>query len=72
MALTKDDLVQIEKVMDQSIAKAHLVTREEVKAAMDRMEGRLVSAMNLLQRDTFARLDDHESRLERLERAIIK
>lgn len=39
------------------------------KADLDRMESRLTISMNLLERDTFSRLDQHEVRIARLEQA---
>ena len=70
MALTSEDLNQIKTIV-QSVVK-DLPTRMEVQENLDRMETRLTTAIGLLQRDTFARLDQHEARIERLEKAIAK
>lgn len=74
MALTSEDLNKISSIVNQAVSgiasKAEVsqltaVLRED----LDRMETRLVTAVNLLQRDTYSRLDDHEARIRRLEQA---
>ncbi|HEY6736527.1 MAG TPA: hypothetical protein VI322_02310, partial [Candidatus Saccharimonadia bacterium] len=59
-------------------AVSGLATKKELRAAvfplatkddLDRMESRLTTAMGLLERDSFSRLDDHEARITRLEKA---
>lgn len=35
---------------------------------LDRMESRLLAGMNIIERDVYSRLDQHERRLARLER----
>ena len=45
------------------------LSKKADKADLDRMESRLVTSINLLERDTFSRLDQHEVRLTRLEQA---
>ena len=89
MALTSEDLQNISNIVDESVNKAGLATKSELKDAiaglatkselkevisglalksdLDRMEARIVTAINLLQRDTYTRLDDHEARIRRLE-----
>ena len=56
---TKDELKDLATKAD--------VKNLATKADLDRMESRLVTAINLLERDSFTRLDDHEARLRRLE-----
>jgi hypothetical protein len=75
MALTSEDLNQIKNIVEGSETRL----RQEIKDSesrlrqdLDRMEGRLVTSINLLQRDTFSRLDNHDSRIERLEKAVAK
>lgn len=53
---TKDEL---------AAAVAPLATKDD----LDRMESRMLTAMGLIERDAFGRLDDHERRLRRLERS---
>ena len=76
MALTSEDLQNISNIVDESVNKAGLATKSELKEVisglalksdLDRMEARIVTAINLLQRDTYTRLDDHEARIRRLE-----
>jgi hypothetical protein len=64
-------------------AVAPLATKEELKKFatkddlekfatkddLDRMELRLITSIGLLERDSFARLDEHEVRIARLEAA---
>jgi hypothetical protein len=64
---TKSELTQV---------VSGLATKSDLTQAMsslstdlDRMEGRLVTAINLLQRDSYSRLDDHDVRIRRLEEA---
>jgi hypothetical protein len=42
------------------------------KTDLDRMEGRLVSSLGLLERDAFTRLDQHERRITRLEKLEVR
>ncbi|HUD11840.1 MAG TPA: hypothetical protein VMS08_05485 [Candidatus Saccharimonadia bacterium] len=83
MSLTSDDLKQIDKIVTGAITGviSGLATTSELKDAvsglatksdLDRLEGRLATTINLLQRDTFDRLDQHEARIVRLEKAIAK
>ena len=82
MALTKDDLGQIQEVVNNAVSG--LPTRNEMqvaiadavsglatKADLDRMETRIVTSMNLLERDAFARLADHERRIAKLEHSRV-
>jgi hypothetical protein len=55
--------------LDRFATKTDL-DRFATKNDLDRMEGRLITAINLLQRDTFSRLDQHEARIERLEKSL--
>lgn len=59
--VTKDDLNWMATKTDL----VGLVTKSD----LDRMESRLTTAMSLLERDTSSRLDQHEARISRLERA---
>lgn len=65
MALTSEDLNQISVIVKQAV-KGEIVG---LKSDLDRMEGRLNTAVGLLQRDTYSRLDEHEARIRRLEQA---
>lgn len=72
MALTSEDLNNISKIV--SASKVELKQElgdmgKRLREDMDRMETRLITAINLLQRDSFSRLDDHEARIRRLEQA---
>lgn len=73
MSLTAKDFEKIEQIVDQvversverSVAKAtaHLATKDDLY----RLDLRLTTAIGLLQRDSFGRLEDHELRITRLE-----
>ncbi|MDB5179179.1 MAG: hypothetical protein JWN01_1122 [Patescibacteria group bacterium] len=65
MALTTNDLEQIKKIVTDasSAIRADMTTKTD----LNQMEGRLVTAMNLIERDVFARLDGHERRIIKLE-----
>ena len=65
MALTSEDLNSIRSIVKEE----NSMQREELQESMDRMESRLTTAMGLIQRDSFSRLDDHEARIRRLEQA---
>jgi hypothetical protein len=85
MSLTAEDLSNINVIVTSVVtdvvtdAVAGLATKDELleavsglatKADVERVEARLVASMSLLERDSFARLDDHERRIMRLERKI--
>ncbi len=61
MSLTKDDLNQISQIVRTEVSG--------LRSDMDRMESRITTAISLLQRDTYSRLDDHEVRITKLEQA---
>jgi hypothetical protein len=74
MALTTGDLQQIKEIVVD--ATAHLATKNELKglatkADLDHMEARLTTSMNLIERDAFTRLDQHELRIAKLEKAQV-
>ena len=66
MALTSRDFDKVKIIVTEAVAD--LPTRND----LDRLEGRITTAIGLLQRDTFARLDQHEERITRLEKANAK
>jgi hypothetical protein len=82
MLLTKDDLGQIKTIVNDVVTDvvtdkiSGLATKVELhesisalKSDLDRMESRLTTAIGLLQRDSYSRLDDHDARIARLEQA---
>jgi hypothetical protein len=87
MSLTNDDLKQIKTIVSDIVSGAtsglaaksdlhRLATKEDLhrlatKADLDRMEARLTTSMGLLERDALTRLDDHETRIRRLEKKAI-
>jgi hypothetical protein len=68
MSLTSHDLDQIAKIVNTVVTDG--VSGLSTKEDMDRLEGRITTSINLLQRDTFDRLDRHEVRIDRLEKAF--
>ncbi len=68
---TKKDLDRFATKVDlDRFATKKDLDRFATKVDLDRMEGRLTTAINLLQRDSFTRLDDHDARIARLEKAV--
>ena len=65
MALNSEDLQNITNIINRSNSKL----RADLQEDMDRLESRLTTAIGLLQRDSYSRLDDHEARIRRLEQA---
>ena len=63
---TKAELKDVKSELTESMS------RLATKADLDRMEGRLATSIGLLQRDSFDRLDQHEVRITRLEKAMSK
>jgi hypothetical protein len=58
---TKSDLTSMATKADlTSIATKADISGLATKTDLDRMEGRLVSSLGLLERDAFTRLDQHE------------
>jgi hypothetical protein len=57
--------------LERFATKADL-ERFATKDDLDRMEGRLNTSIGLLQRDTYDRLDQHETRISLLEKALAK
>ncbi len=78
MSLAAKDFEKIEQIVDRvverSVAKAtaHLASKKDLerlatKDDLNRLDLRLTTAIGLLQRDSFGRLEDHELRIARLE-----
>lgn len=78
MSLTTQDIQQVKEAVEQVVDERveGLATKDDLeektarlatKADLDRMEARLNTSINLLQRDSFSRLDEHEVRIARLE-----
>ena len=77
MALSSEDLADIKTIVNEAVDASEVRLMRELskkadKADLDRMESRLVTSINLLERDSFSRLDQHEVRLTRLEQAQVK
>jgi hypothetical protein len=76
MVLTTEDLKQIKVIVKDVIEDAveDIIDRKGLatKADLDRMESRLTVGMNLIERDSFARLDDHEHRIAKLEQSLAR
>jgi hypothetical protein len=75
ISLTKQDLQNIENIVDRKIAFldrkiSDLPTKADLKAALVRSEDRIVTAMGLLERDVFDRFENHEKRIARLEKKL--
>ena len=66
---TEDELMQAVSRLATKLDLERAVVGLATKADLRRTEGRLLAAMNLLERDTFSALTDHEARITRLERA---
>src|SRR5450756_527132 len=73
---TKAELAGLATKADLDHAVSGLATKAELteavsglatKTDLDRMEGRLTTAIGLIQRDSFSRLDQHEVRISKLE-----
>jgi len=69
---TKDDLAGLAT----KASLKDLATKADLKSLalatknnLDRMESRLIAAIGLLERDSFSRLDQHETRITHLENA---
>jgi hypothetical protein len=84
MSLTTHDLQQIKGIVTDAVKPLddRLSNVEDklsgvedrlsgmaTKADLDRMETRILAAMGLIERDAFSRLDEHEERITRLEKA---
>ena len=74
MALTAEDLKNIENVVDNIVTdKVDKIVDNKLtklKVDLDRMETRIISSIGLVERDSFNRIDEHERRIAKLEQAV--
>jgi hypothetical protein len=69
MTLTNEDIKKVGEIVKQQLNQFTEVVA--TKADLDRMESRLTASQGLVERDAFAKIDEHETRITRLERAKV-
>lgn len=74
MALTKQDLTNIESIFEKYSTRTEArfnqidARFDHIDSRIERMESRLLFSIELLQRDGFDTLEDHERRIRKLEK----